>query len=327
MLANKEAFANEPLVSVIIPIYMVQEYLDQCIESVINQVYRNLEIILVDDGSKDRCPEICDKWAKLDPRVCVIHKEHGGVSSARNVGINIARGEYIAFVDSDDWLHPLCYKKVVNRALATNADIVGYDIFEAYEDKIIKRQHVPNFSQKQFHAKEHLSVLLNMWPLAWAKIYKKDFITKYKLRFVEGILYEDNPFVLGCWIRNPLVSFINEHLHYYRLGRIGQITYGLNPKTLDVFVMLDKVQQDFHAVGADSYLKYLVNWKIQNVIWLYQKTPHNLRCEYFKKMRRLFMSLFSYEIFRPKYVRTRNLLMAVKVILLPRFLFDKSCSS
>lgn len=108
------------------------------------------------------------------------------------------------------------------------------------------------------------------------------------MRFVEGILYEDNPFVLGCWIRNPVVSFVREPLHYYRLGRNGQITFGYNSKTKDVFVMLDKVREDFQKNGMLEYYVSLVDWSIQNVFWLYQKTPYELRVEYFNKMRKLF---------------------------------------
>ena len=90
------------LVSIIVPIYKVEEYLDECVESIINQTYSNIEIILVDDGSPDRCPQLCDEWAKKDNRIKVIHKENGGVSSARNAGITLSKGEWIWFVDSDD---------------------------------------------------------------------------------------------------------------------------------------------------------------------------------------------------------------------------------
>ena len=94
--------SKEPLISVIVPVYKVEEYLDKCVESIVDQTYRNLEIILVDDGSPDNCPKMCDEWAKKDKRIKVIHKENGGLSDARNAGIDIAKGEYITFIDSDD---------------------------------------------------------------------------------------------------------------------------------------------------------------------------------------------------------------------------------
>ena len=97
---------TKALVSVIVPIFMVEEYLDECIQSIVGQTYSNLEIILVDDGSLDGCPQKCDEWARKDHRIRVIHKPNGGLSSARNAGLDIAKGEYIAFVDSDDYITP-----------------------------------------------------------------------------------------------------------------------------------------------------------------------------------------------------------------------------
>ena len=95
---------NEPLISVIVPVYKAEQYLDRCVQSIVDQTYKNLEIILVDDGSPDNCPAMCDAWAEKDSRVRVIHKENGGVASARNVGLDNAVGQYISFVDSDDWI-------------------------------------------------------------------------------------------------------------------------------------------------------------------------------------------------------------------------------
>ena len=100
------------LISVIVPVYKVEPYLNKCIESIVNQTYKNLEIILVDDGSPDNCPAICDSWAEKDSRIKVIHKENGGLSDARNAGMVHATGEYIAFVDSDDYIDPEMYQSL-----------------------------------------------------------------------------------------------------------------------------------------------------------------------------------------------------------------------
>ena len=100
-----------PLISVIVPVYKVEQYLDECVQSIINQTYKNLEIILVDDGSPDRCPEMCDEYARQNSRIRVIHKPNGGPSSARNIGLNAASGLYIGFVDSDDVIAPNMYER------------------------------------------------------------------------------------------------------------------------------------------------------------------------------------------------------------------------
>ena len=114
---------NNPKISVIVPVYKVEKYLDKCVESIVNQTYKNLEIILVDDGSPDNCPAMCDEWAEKDERIRVIHKENGGLADARNAGMDIATGDYIGFVDSDDWIEPNMYEVLLKNALKYDADI------------------------------------------------------------------------------------------------------------------------------------------------------------------------------------------------------------
>lgn len=122
------------LVSIIVPIYKVEPYLDQCVQSIVDQTYANLEIILVDDGSPDNCPAMCDAWAEKDSRIRVIHKANGGVSSARNAGLNMATGSYIAFVDADDWLEPAAVEILLEQAVSTGADIVVGNYYFDYVD-------------------------------------------------------------------------------------------------------------------------------------------------------------------------------------------------
>ena len=115
---------NEPLLSVIIPVYNVEAYLNKCIKSVVRQTYQNLEIILVDDGSIDGCGRICDEWKKKDPRIRVLHKKNGGSTSARQQGFRLAVGDYVACVDSDDWIEADMYEYLMGIAVASNSDIV-----------------------------------------------------------------------------------------------------------------------------------------------------------------------------------------------------------
>lgn len=123
---------NNELISVIIPVYKVEKYLDECIQSVINQTYKNLEIILVDDGSPDNCGKICDEYAKKDNRIKVIHKENGGLSSARNAGLDIARGEYISFIDSDDYVSKDFIKNMSIQM--ANADLIICGMKNVYKE-------------------------------------------------------------------------------------------------------------------------------------------------------------------------------------------------
>ena len=131
------------LISVIVPVYKVEAYLDRCVQSIVDQTYTNLEIILVDDGSPDRCPQMCDEWAKRDNRIRVIHKENGGLSDARNAGMQAASGTYIAFVDSDDWLELRCIEYLYQTAEKNACEIVGcaFRMTDGTKEEPVKPQY------------------------------------------------------------------------------------------------------------------------------------------------------------------------------------------
>ena len=161
------------LISVIIPIYKVEEFLDKCISSVVNQTYYNLEIILVDDGSPDNCPQMCDVWASRDNRINVIHKPNGGLSDARNAGIQIAKGDFIAFVDSDDWIAPNMYQMMVDAIEKENADICACGIVVSYPES----EKVLNIPEVVGDSKMILELIYNdtQYPVAaWNKLYRRE---------------------------------------------------------------------------------------------------------------------------------------------------------
>ena len=134
---------EEGKISVIVPIYKVENYLNRCVESIRKQTYRNLEIILVDDGSPDACGEMCDRYAQEDSRIRVIHKENGGLSDARNAGIEVAAGEYIAFIDSDDWIDDKMYEVLYHTLLKYDADIAECSYRNLFGDS-----HIEEISEK-----------------------------------------------------------------------------------------------------------------------------------------------------------------------------------
>ena len=125
---------DAPLISVIVPVYKVEAYLDRCVQSIVDQTYRNLEIILVDDGSPDNCPAMCDAWAEKDSRIRVIHKENGGLSDARNAGMAVTAGEFVGFVDSDDSIAPEMYQMLLERMNADGSDIAACGVEMVFED-------------------------------------------------------------------------------------------------------------------------------------------------------------------------------------------------
>lgn len=224
---------KEKLISVIIPVYKVEEYLERCVNSVINQTYKNLEIILVDDGSPDNCPAICDKLAKLDTRIKVIHKKNGGVSVARNTALDLAQGDFIAFVDSDDSIEPTLYEKQLTKQTENDYDLVfaRYNYEEngnitpvretslktlcETNDWLLFFNHTSNNDIKNGIVEIDNNVMCNIWRV----LFKKEVIDKS--RFPVGIKYmEDFIFMISLLInKNYKLGYVDEYLYNYLLRR------------------------------------------------------------------------------------------------------------
>lgn len=179
------------LISIVVPIYNVEQYLQKCVDSLINQTYKNLEIILVDDGSPDNCPKICDEYAKQDSRIKVIHKENGGLSDARNAGMNIATGEYISFIDSDDWIKSEMIEDMYNRMIEDNSDLVSSGVLWVDEDGVEIRNATVS-ENCVLNTEQAMSELINDGKLkqhVWNKLYKADLIKN--IPFDKGKYHED----------------------------------------------------------------------------------------------------------------------------------------
>ena len=202
----------DTLVSIIVPIYKVEKYIKKCINTIINQTYRNLEIILVDDGSVDNCPQICDDYAKMDTRIKVIHKENGGLSDARNVGIHNSSGEYICFIDSDDYVELNMVEKALGKALKTKADVV---VFSLYNEVLIENDNIIN-KEAVFIDPNNLTLMISIIGYAWNKLYKASFIKSNKFTFQKGLsLVEDIVFNEKVLINTNRIEYLNTPLYHY----------------------------------------------------------------------------------------------------------------
>ncbi len=210
---------EKDLVSVIIPVYKVEKELKRCVESVLNQTYKNLEIFLVDDGSPDDCPQICDEYSKIDHRIRVIHKENGGLSDARNAGLDIAKGEYIAFVDSDDWVESDYIENLYTNAVKEEADIsiIG---FTMVWDGGKTRRFSNDKEYYVFDREQAVRELLKQdkfYCMVWQKLYKK-YIFK-DIRFPVGKLYEDVAICMPIFLNaNRVVISGKTKYNYYQRG-------------------------------------------------------------------------------------------------------------
>lgn len=207
---------NDILISVIVPIYNVEQFLSKCIQSIINQSYSRLEIILVDDGSTDDSPQICDEFKEKDKRIKVIHKKNGGLSDARNVGIEVASGEYIGFVDSDDYIDELMYEKLLNACIRNNSyiSICGRNIVNIDNDILCQQFTVEK--EVVYDGKTAIKKLL-LWDscdsAAWDKLYKKELFED--LKYPLGVWSEDYAVTSRIFAKADKIVHVGEALYYY----------------------------------------------------------------------------------------------------------------
>lgn len=205
---------NNPLLSIIVPVYNVEAFLPICVDSILAQTYTNIEVILVDDGSPDNCGKICDDYANKDNRITVIHKENGGLSDARNAGIEIANGEYIWFVDSDDYILFDCLNVLISEISDNSLDLLSFN-FQKITPEGVKIQTNINYGSRSRIING--VKLLNSYTVisnAWMYIFSKKIIDKYNLRFIKGIYHEDEAFT------TVYISYVERYKH------LDDIVYG-----------------------------------------------------------------------------------------------------
>lgn len=224
----------DELISVIVPIFNVEEYLEQCIESIVNQSYKNLEIILVDDESPDNCPVLCDQWAKKDPRIRVIHKENGGLSDARNAGMTIAKGELIGFVDGDDWISQDMYKLLHDKIILDGCDIAAGGVIKVYEDGRNEEKLTSEFSGI-LSKEEAMCALISETDIkqpVWYKLYKKSILKD--ILFATGKCHEDVFWSYQVFGNANRIGVISTPCYYYRQRKRSIMSQRYSLKRLDI---------------------------------------------------------------------------------------------
>lgn len=228
----------DELISVILPIYNVEKYLEKCVDSLINQTYKNIEIILVDDGSPDNCGKICDDFAKKDKRIKVIHKQNGGISSARNAGMKIAKGKYFSFIDSDDLVSLDFYESLFNLIIKYDADISVCDYLKIYSYDF----EVPEIKEEILeYTNETFAPLFNLknhpYPVtAWNKLYKKELFDG--IEYTEDKVHEDEGTTYKVCDRAKKIVYTNRQLYYYNQFNNSSFMHVFNKKRLDLFYQL-----------------------------------------------------------------------------------------
>ena len=223
----------DSLISVIVPIYNVEDYLERCVDSIINQTYKNLEIILVDDGSQDNCPQMCDDYAKKDSRIKVVHKKNGGLSDARNAGMKVATGEYVSFIDSDDYVSLDFYETLFQTMIDNDSDIVECSIVKFYENEKFD-EYSDDQMIKNFNTVDGLEELINensFHQYVWNKLYKSSIALD--IPYEVSKLNEDDFWTYQIFGRAKRVTRLNRTLYYYFQRSSSIMGNGYNIRRLD----------------------------------------------------------------------------------------------
>lgn len=221
------------LISIIVPVYKVEQYLERCVDSILNQNYTNFELILVDDGSPDRCGAICDDYAKKDGRIRVVHKSNGGLSDARNAGLVLAKGEYIAFVDGDDWVSPNYLERLLNALKISESDICECEIVRTTGNSEIL-SHMDSGVFETFDTQEALKMLIqdyNFHQYVWNKLYKRKCLDG--ILFDKGKTNEDEFWTYQVFGKANCVAKISDVLYFYYQREDSIMGTGYNLSRLD----------------------------------------------------------------------------------------------
>lgn len=311
----------DKLVSVIIPVYKVEKYLPMCVDSVLNQSYRNLEVILVDDGSPDNCPAICDEYAKKDKRIRVLHQKNAGLSMARNAGLDICTGDYITFVDSDDLLHIAFVARLVAACEENQAD-AAVGVFERakQEENLLKcsapRENPP---VRILSGRDANCLMYQQWSewvrmvTAWGKLFRRELLETE--RFPDVKLHEDEALIYKLLYRSRQVAMVDGALYLYTANQGGLMANRFTPERMTMLDILDERLAFYRENGeTGDLIRFTQNRQFMFAAEYYLHTADNK--PFRRKARKKQWTLY-WPLMRSSYWPRRKLVYTY-AMLLPR---------
>ena len=268
------------MISVIIPVYNVEKYLCECIDSVLGQTYQDYEVILVDDGSTDSSGTICDKYAETNSRIKVIHRKNGGLSEARNTGFDAANGEYIYFLDSDDYIRADALERMYEASKKTNADIYFFEAEVFYDDK----ENVDNsvlYERKSDYgtissgkAAKKMMLENEFYTVVYLHLYRRQFLIENKIRFYPGILHEDNLFSPLAFVRAKSVTHIHDKLYYRRMRSGSIMTTKFDHRNfhgycVSLISLLKEIDKYSYETDKRDFLELFILHRVRMILGIY----------------------------------------------------------
>lgn len=295
---------KNPLITVIVPVYKTEQYLTRCVESIRDQTYTNLEIILVDDGSPDRCGEMCDAFAEADQRIKVIHKENGGQASARNCALDIMKGEYVGFVDSDDWVQLDMYEKLMTMIQKHNCEIAcgGMEFTDDNGHISYLNEQVQDYQVMDVQtAYKELGISIRITDCMCDKLFHSSVFDQ--LRFAEGMIYEDFDLIHRCIAQAKSVAYTAEPFYCYYMSQDSTTRSTFKVKQFD-FAKAGKNRLDFYVEHSPQNYKYALSRYLTvslDILWR-SHTDHSCK----KERSRFIRELKKYIKDCPEVPMTRN---------------------
>ena len=267
-----------PRISVIVPVYKVEEYLERCLDSILEQTFSDYELILVDDGSPDRCGEICDQYAEAHTDITVIHKQNGGLSSARNAGLKYANCEWITFVDSDDVIHPDFLRLLYLTAINTDANMavcrclqekdIPADFFDSPNEAYVQMEITEDSLLELYTKKERA-----YWTVV-PTLVKKSIVEKYP--FTEGRIFEDNAVSVSWLSEAGKVVYLNAQLYFYYINPDGIVNEAFSKKRLDFLWALNQQLLFYQRIGYQKMLSEITKEYVNTAIWFANRVKNEL---------------------------------------------------
>lgn len=316
---------NKPKVSVIVPIYNVERYLEECVDSILNQTLKDIEVILVDDGSPDNCGKIIDEYAKKDKRVIAIHQKNSGYSAAVNKGIDTATGEYIGIIESDDFIEPDMYESLYSNAKDNDTDVTK-GLFYFYNPTLSKANQNKTYVNPcgidlrlapsgPFHVTEWPRII-GFHASIWSSIYRSDFVKKIKIPETAGASYQDFPFMIEVMCKAKRISVVKKpFVHWRNEPNQGNSTSARGKKLL---LMGKNTETGLKIIKESGYYEAIKEPFYAHALWtnigFFHRIEKKYKKEYFECLKRIFSDLkddsdFKYTYFRPEDKRSVNAIL------------------
>lgn len=286
---------REPEISVIVPVYNVEKYLSQCLDSILNQTFSNIEIICVNDGSKDKSGKLLEKYARKDSRIKIVVKKNGGLSSARNAGMKVARGNFYAFIDSDDWIAPDMLEKLYNNITSLNTDIAICAVrqFDEWTQKTDDSNPYytleyfdESFDGRAFSYKDTKPFIMDVCVTAWNKLYRRSFVDEHNAVFPDGFIFEDGPFFFSLFFNTERVSIVRDFLYFYRINRSGSIIHKAGKKFLNLIDVTEMMYNSIKDLPDFEDIKYIFyKKKVEDIIFRFENIHFKYKSAYAKKVK------------------------------------------